>query len=885
MKAANLKRSGVILIVAAVLMIGIAALFVFFPASASAEEQPTPTAWDNMDHYLKVHFVGTEDNGSPIDFEATVRVAITEGTTYNPAEDWLFYVIEALHQSIGPSGKVVEQFYLNKELTQPIKMDSYYIRDYLTVFYVPVVPNTVTMSLKIAIEELPNYNSNPISTHSVENRESLLNMAKYEEESRSYIAQTGNQVDFLGFTIDNASDFVEAFTPQDKNFTLTAHYRLREHVVLHYHGNHTSGGYLRAYFADGQLDLANYPGDDIILEDWQEFVGWSEIEGGEVVTKTQLTSADAGKHFYAVVRIKTFRIGYHTNGGTIDNWATSDNRYTTYTVLTLPQSLIPDGAINRGGCNFAGWYLDEALTDGPYTKIENKRGDLDFYAKWEIITYSLTIYLPSGSGRLPSGYTKMQSDYIFGNDASTKYDVYTKDGGINCEGVYDLPTPALSAGYEFSRYFLRGNVAEDIATIEKPRSDYEVIAVCPLIHYKITYHIDENCSILPDNWARPKYYYTVLDSVKWSEQIFVKDDPTTPKPDDYELVGWYFDEALTIPATDITAGHTGNIEVWPKWIKKVIVNLWASQKIGESPALMACNVLGDGETLGRSTQVINFVDDLPYRTIGEYCDMVQTLVNLVNEVNGATLYRNMLAFDPNGERPAALPMVINREQMGETLDLYCFAQQVGRVVFLRAQPYRDDYNTSPLIDDILLKKIVVGVGESVTLPEKLMYVCSTWVDTYDFYLFRGWTDQKCSVEQWASAAHSHVYYPTQFDPSEAVTTLYACFKVDSTMRNASFTAYKGIHIDDELTKNYEQLKVENDAKDKEGGSFVDKIKDFFHRLTSFPTFKEIFTANFWQWWNPWCYVVPFLALICLWLLSKVIIILRKVFRSVRRSIR
>ncbi len=105
---------------------------------------------------------------------------------------------------------------------------------------------------------------------------------------------------------------------------------------------------------------------DLVAPEGYEFTGWEgsyENVRQDVVIRAQY-------------RALTYTIVYETDGGlnATDNPA-------EYTIETPTVILRP--AYGRAGFEFAGWYRDEALTDGPVTTIEKgSTGDRILYAKW-----------------------------------------------------------------------------------------------------------------------------------------------------------------------------------------------------------------------------------------------------------------------------------------------------------------------------------------------------------------------------------------------------------------------------------------------------------------------------------------------------------------------
>lgn len=83
---------------------------------------------------------------------------------------------------------------------------------------------------------------------------------------------------------------------------------------------------------------------------------------------------------------QTYNVTYHDAGDNLYN-ITSYNIETEDFVLKAP---------SKAGHIFLGWYLDEEMTH-ECTKITSQMtGNIDLYAKWEVIVYDVTYILPNG---------------------------------------------------------------------------------------------------------------------------------------------------------------------------------------------------------------------------------------------------------------------------------------------------------------------------------------------------------------------------------------------------------------------------------------------------------------------------------------------------------
>ena len=128
---------------------------------------------------------------------------------------------------------------------------------------------------------------------------------------------------------------------------------------------------------------------------------------------------------------------------------------------------------------------------------------------------------------------------------------YTFDGWyyIDASGIIDLSLDSASGEYLLP---------------ETAYGDIVLYANLEAIEYKIEFlGLPDGTSLNADNT------YTIETGVPLSTIV--------PEIYGYRFVGWYTDEALTIPASDIPAGSTGNITVYAK-IERIVVTITFSEQ-------------------------------------------------------------------------------------------------------------------------------------------------------------------------------------------------------------------------------------------------------------------------------------------------------------------
>ncbi|MBN2509571.1 MAG: leucine-rich repeat protein [Spirochaetales bacterium] len=142
-----------------------------------------------------------------------------------------------------------------------------------------------------------------------------------------------------------------------------------------------------------------------------EFAGWYADEALTDVWNFDTDLVNADMTLYAAWRSPTYTVSFHTDGGsTVD--PVNVTRGTSLSEPTDPE---------KGGYAFAGWYSDEELStvydfSSPVTR------HMTLYAKWTLVTYSITYNVDGGtlSGETTS-YTVESADITLVEPAKNDY--------------------------------------------------------------------------------------------------------------------------------------------------------------------------------------------------------------------------------------------------------------------------------------------------------------------------------------------------------------------------------------------------------------------------------------------------------------------------------
>ena len=217
----------------------------------------------------------------------------------------------------------------------------------------------------------------------------------------------------------------------------------------------------------------------------------------------------------AVYTLITYNIVYHNVDGA------NNTNPSNYDVEDHPLELLD---ASKDYYTFKGWYTDEALTNAVNEIAIGTTGIVNLYAKWEAIEYTATF-----------------------KDGNTVVD--TVKFTVETESITE-PSVPTHTGYsgKWENYTL-GH--EDIA----------INAVYTLIDYNIVYHnVTGATNTNPSKYDVEDQPLALVDASK----------------DYYTFKGWYADESLTTPVTEIAVGTTGLVNLYAKWeaIEYIITYLY-----------------------------------------------------------------------------------------------------------------------------------------------------------------------------------------------------------------------------------------------------------------------------------------------------------------------
>ena len=261
---------------------------------------------------------------------------------------------------------------------------------------------------------------------------------------------------------------------------------------------------------------------EVPTKDGYTFVGWfTNAEfSGTAVTEITLGSTE-DRTLYAKWTPTIYSITYNLDGGT--NGASNPATYTIETAtITLEEA-------TRTGYTFSGWFDNAEFSGTAITEITlGSIGNTSLWAKWNIITYTITYTLNGGvnSEDNPTEYTVL-SDFNLEDAARDYYDF---------NGWYD--------NEECS-----GNVIDHINSGTTSNKHYYA-KWTPTI-YSITYNLDGGTNHV----SNPATYTVESNEIEFA-------DPTRVG---YYFAGWFDESTFDTMRTSIPSGSHTPFTVYAKW--------------------------------------------------------------------------------------------------------------------------------------------------------------------------------------------------------------------------------------------------------------------------------------------------------------------------------
>lgn len=183
----------------------------------------------------------------------------------------------------------------------------------------------------------------------------------------------------------------------------------------------------------------------------------------------------------------------------------------------------------KEGYWFKGWYLESKYKNQINCISADTIGNLELYAKWKPIDYTITYYLDGG------------------NNNYSNPEVYN----IEMKG-FSIRKPSKK-GYTFGGWYLEETFENQLEDIPAGFiGDLELYAKWELTDYRLSYEIGDGAVNHVNN---PESYQINSNTVTFE----------SPTKVGYEFQGWYLDESYKMPVTELQTGSFGNKILYAKW--------------------------------------------------------------------------------------------------------------------------------------------------------------------------------------------------------------------------------------------------------------------------------------------------------------------------------
>ena len=337
---------------------------------------------------------------------------------------------------------------------------------------------------------------------------------------------------------------------------------------------------------------------NIFTKKGYKFDKWVDQKGNEYADKATI-NASSNLSLKAVwVPIK-YTIKYNPNGGTV-SVSSVKKTYGTNITLEIP---------TKQGYNFIGWYKESALTnkyDGTTDITTNDNVNVNLYAKWSPITYTITYDLKGVSATKPANINKTYLVNVTlaqptNVQSGCKFIAWYKDSALRYQykGTEDLSTTqgetiTIYAKWKQQLIFENNGHGKAIAARDAVVGDFVLPSMSATGYIFGGWYSEAECRNLI-GLAGSTYYVTGPKTfyAKWtpitytinydanggsiSTSTSVKTFGTNltllrPGKNNYEFKGWYKDPSLKTVydgTTDLTTVNGSTITIYAKWEPKV----------------------------------------------------------------------------------------------------------------------------------------------------------------------------------------------------------------------------------------------------------------------------------------------------------------------------
>ena len=332
--------------------------------------------------------------------------------------------------------------------------------------------------------------------------------------------------------------FVGWFT--DDKFTSSVVTELKnEHGDKTFYANYSINQYTISFETNGGTEVEaitqNYATSVVApsapAKNGYKFEGWySDSTLKNKYTFTTMPANDVT--LYAKWTLETYNITYNLVGGT-----NNKNNPSTFNIQSADITL---QAPTKTGYNFVGWYTDNEY-ENAITKIVNGTyGNIELYAKWEIITYTITYVTDDGTENTNATTYTVETDLSYLADATLK--------GHTFGGWYS------DSSYSTRVYQIGGGEIGNITLYAKFTANT----------YDVYLDGTEEASVKVSFDLNGASGSVATQTITESNTLTY---PTAPTREGYMFGGWYSNKECTGNLYDFTALITSDITLYAKWVK------------------------------------------------------------------------------------------------------------------------------------------------------------------------------------------------------------------------------------------------------------------------------------------------------------------------------
>ena len=317
-----------------------------------------------------------------------------------------------------------------------------------------------------------------------------------------------------------------------------------------------------------------------------EFKGWYTLKNDGDKVEGIASGTVGNKTYYARWQRSEYTIAYRNTENAVNGNPTSYNVESESITLVDP---------SKTGYTFAGWYSDSDLSQVADTTIATGSiGDLEFYAKWNAIVYTVDYVLYEGvNGDNPTSYTiedeitlcaATRDGYSFGGwftdsafenaidkialGSTGNMTLYAKwyytgtvsfvtNGGSAIEPITQeygtvlvAPEDPVREHYTFAGWYSDEALQNEYVFSTMPDIDFTLYAKWEAVEYSITYVLNGG-----ENGLNPDVY-TVESAFDFAEATKTG----------YTFVAWYtLPDFTSAPVSSIVAGTFGNMTLYANY--------------------------------------------------------------------------------------------------------------------------------------------------------------------------------------------------------------------------------------------------------------------------------------------------------------------------------